>query len=182
MTSQKNNLFSNIAISNEEAFKNLFNLYYEPLVSYCYSILGDLTICEDLVQEIFIKFWFKEKYNNIHTSIESYLYFSVKNSALYIIRSEKVKIKNLESFKHEHSQVVEDEQDLQDYDISEKLYKSIEKLPQARKRIFLMCCSQELKYQEVASQLNISVNTVKVQMGRALKFLRENLSNFILIL
>ena len=61
----------------------------------------------------------------------------------------------------------------EEYDL-QGVYSAINKLPSVRRKIFILCYFKGLKYSQVAEQLDISVNTVKVQMGRALKFIREN--------
>ena len=57
----------------------------------------------------------------------------------------------------------------------EAIYVAINQLPEARRKIFTMIYLDGMKYQEVADKLSISINTVKKQMGRAFKTLRENL-------
>lgn len=57
----------------------------------------------------------------------------------------------------------------------ELLYSVINELPPERRRVFMMICAEGKKYQEVADQLQISVNTVRTQLTRSLKFLREKL-------
>ena len=50
-------------------------------------------------------------------------------------------------------------------------------MQEERRRILHMVCMEGMKYQDVANQLNISINTVKTQMGRALQFLRKELKD-----
>ena len=58
----------------------------------------------------------------------------------------------------------------------ELLYRTINGLPDECRKIFLMACLDDMKYQEIANALQISINTVKTQMKIALRFLREHLS------
>ena len=66
------------------------------------------------------------------------------------------------------------------------LYRTIGKLPEKCKQVFLMACLNDKTYQEIANTLGVSVNTVKTQMKYALKFLRDNLReddfSFVLVL
>ena len=57
----------------------------------------------------------------------------------------------------------------------EILYLTINLLPPERRRIFMMVYAEGKKYKEVADQLQISINTVRTQLTRSLKFLREKL-------
>ncbi len=64
-----------------------------------------------------------------------------------------------------------------------ELYTAINKIPDQRRRILELAAFESLTYKEIAQQLNISVNTVKTQMGRAYQFLKEELDpkNFLLL-
>ena len=54
-----------------------------------------------------------------------------------------------------------------------RLWKVIDELPLERRKIFLMCKRDGMRYQEIAAELHISIKTVENQMGKALKTLRE---------
>ncbi|MEF9932193.1 MAG: RNA polymerase sigma-70 factor [Bacteroidales bacterium] len=177
---KQNELLEELRCGNEKAFKVVFYKYYQDLVMYAYSILGDMHISEDVVQDFFIHFWTNKKYKLINSSIESYLFLSIRNATLNILRNEKCKIKKLEDFKYLSEQIFYPDSEDSQTDYS-KLYQAIHKLPSARKQIFIMCCFNNMKYKEVADKLNISVNTVKVQMGRAFKFIRENSFLFVIL-
>lgn len=160
----------------EEAFQLLFYTYYSNLVAYSFSIVEDTQTAEDLVQDFFVSFWQKKSYKSV-TSLESYLFFSIRNASLNAIRKRNrdsvqlgliTRDPLLEVF-HTDAHASDEEK----FDFT-KIYQAIEKLPPVRRRIFQLCYFKNLKYQEVADKMNISVNTVKVQMGRAIKFLREN--------
>lgn len=170
---ERDMLLDDLKKGDENAFQKLFYLYYKDLVTYSFSFLGNRQESEDVVQEFFVNFWHKKKYLSVDSSLEAYLYFSVRNASLNVIRSHNAK-----------SNVVTDSSLIRDIDFKQdqdeefdfaEIYKIIGKLPQARRRIFTLCCLDNMKYREVADLLNISINTVKVQMGRALKFIRENL-------
>jgi RNA polymerase sigma-70 factor (ECF subfamily) len=68
-----------------------------------------------------------------------------------------------------------------DNEIQTEVHRAISNLPERCRRIFLMKRYDDLSYNEIASILNISINTVKTQMKRALKFLRMNLAHLISI-
>ena len=46
-------------------------------------------------------------------------------------------------------------------------------------RSFLMNRSEGKIYKEIADELNIAVKTVEIQIGKALKFLREELAEYL---
>ena len=67
-------------------------------------------------------------------------------------------------------------------ELQDKITETIEKLPPERKKVFVMSRFDNLKYKEIAEKLDISVKTVENQMGKALKFLREELKDFLPLL
>ncbi len=131
---------------------------------------------EEIVQDVFVKFWEKCSSLSPDSSIKSYLYRSVHNSCLNAIKHEKVK----DGYKQHVIQFLEssyqDDVEFNDPDvIRNRIHGEIDKLPPRCSEIFKLSRFEGLKYQEIADHLGISVKTVEVQMGKALKVLRESL-------
>jgi RNA polymerase sigma-70 factor (ECF subfamily) len=55
----------------------------------------------------------------------------------------------------------------------------MEKLPDQCREIFILCRYHLLSYPEIASQLDVSLSTVKTQMVRAMMKLKEGLKEFL---
>jgi RNA polymerase sigma-70 factor (ECF subfamily) len=72
--------------------------------------------------------------------------------------------------------------DFSEEEFAVKIAKSIEDLPPQCKKIFLLAYKDHLTYNEIASTLNLSKNTIKTQMGIAYKILREKLRNYFMTL
>ena len=56
------------------------------------------------------------------------------------------------------------------------LMKAVKNLPVKCQQVLVAICFNEKKYKDVAEEMQVSVNTVKTQLARALKLLRENLN------
>lgn len=174
---RRTNMLEELNSGREEAFNLFFHTYYPRLVTFSSLILSDTQLAEDLVQEFFINFWQNQTYKRI-TSLDAYVYYSIKNISLNALRAKKHKAKRIRKMLAEepdnfivHTAEPEDEWQLPDI---ATIYNAIDRLPPARKKIFELCYFKHYKYRQVASTMNLSINTVKVQMGRVLKFLREN--------
>ena len=157
----------------EKAFKIFFSEYHDVLVLYATNILKDVDAAEDVVQDCFMNVWENSLYNNLSDGLDKYMFHLVKNAALNELRGSKRREVRHEKMMAEMPVVEmmkEDEQT--EIDI---LYTTINQLPPGRRRIFMMVCAEGKKYQEVADQLQISINTVRTQLMRSLKFLREKL-------
>lgn len=161
----------------KDAFEIFFSEYYEGLVLFATGILKDVNVAEDIVQECFVNVWEKQRYEQLTDGLEYYMFHIVKNAALNELRGIQRRISRHEKAFKER-EIVEEMRD--DDDIQSEiamLYAAIWQLPPERRCIFMMICAEGMKYQEVADRLQISINTVRTQMGRAVKFLRDKLKN-----
>jgi RNA polymerase sigma-70 factor (ECF subfamily) len=68
-----------------------------------------------------------------------------------------------------------DDETQNDLDQYARLYTALEKLPEQRRRILELAVFESCSYAQVAQRLNISINTVKTQIGRAYRYLKEEL-------
>ena len=171
-------IVSRLINKDKGAFELVFNQYYGVMVLYASRFMDTREEAEEVVQDVFVKFWEKCESLAPDSSVKSYLYRSVHNSCLNIIKHEKVK----DGYKQHLLQVLESsyqtDVELRDPDaIRKRINDEIEKLPPRCSEIFKLSRFEGLKYQEIAEHLDISVKTVEVQMGKALKVLRENLSD-----
>jgi len=172
-------LIEKISICDEKAFKELFDTYTEPLLNFAYRFVKDNQIAEDIVQGVFVKIWInREKLESV-SSIKSYLYSAVRNSVFQYLRHEKVKQKSKTTIQSLNTINYSPEQEIQDKELSIIIKNIIEELPEKCQNIFKMNRFDGLSYSEIAEVENISVNTVKTQMGRAYKFLRKRLTPLI---
>jgi len=185
--------FSNSEILKEalrcgarEAFIYIFNNYHGSLYSYALRILNDENEAEECVQSTFFHIWDIRERLEIKESIRSYLYKSVYNNSITAIRKRRVIDKYEEKGLTDlyFSRVVqspEAEIRLIDSETRKEIINSINSLPLKCREIFVKCKIGGLTYSEVASQLDISVNTVENQMAIALKKLRDRLKYLIFL-
>jgi RNA polymerase sigma-70 factor (ECF subfamily) len=164
-------LFNEIKNRNKKVFGSLFYEYYPRLVKYAEGFVFDRQACEDIVQDLFIYFWERTDRIIIEQSIKAYLYQSVKNRCLNYLRDmhiqDKHKLLYLESMLNS-----DDSATWVDPDIVSQIEKAIEELPPLMSSLFRLKYLEGKKYREIASEKNISENTVKTQIQRAKEKLR----------
>jgi len=165
---------------NQPAFEMIFKTYYKPLCHYAYSFLNDKNEAEEVVQTTFIKIWEKKNELSVQSSLKAYLYSMVRNGCLNVIKHEKVKQLHAKW----HVQETERSRDLVEEkvlsnDLESKIYLAMKALPEQCRLVFQLSRFEELKYQEIADQLQISVKTVENQMGKALKIMRTQLKEYL---
>lgn len=176
-------VFLAIQSGQTPAFEMLFKTYYQPLCRYANSYLKDPDGAEEIVQAAFIGFWEKRKTISIETSLKSYLYRAIRNACLNELKHEQVKQKYFahESIKEEAKSEPADHLAIH-VELEDKIRAAIQTLPEQCRLIFTMSRFEELKYQEIADQLNLSVKTVENQMGKALKIMRAQLKEYLPLL
>ncbi len=176
-------LLTTLRAGDITAFEMIFRTYYQPLCNYAYSFVQDRDEAEEIVQATFLSVWEKRDNLSIHTGVKPYLYAMVRNAALNVIKHEKVKQqhatveiavaeKSVESVTHT----------VMASELEGRIYKALNKLPEQCRLVFKLSRFEELKYSEIAEQLNISVKTVENQMGKALKIMREQLKDYLPLL
>ncbi|WP_170154625.1 RNA polymerase sigma-70 factor [Mangrovibacterium diazotrophicum] len=174
--SEKNEsiLLDGIVRKDSQAFARLYSMYHAALFRFSEAYVYDSQQAEDIIQEVFIKLW-EMPTIPVERSLKSYLFQMVKNRCLDHLRSLQVEDKNKK--KLFEAQAVSDSTDLELDEKSTAIIKNaIEQLPEQCKQVYLLAVFQNMKYQDIADELNISVSAVKVQMFRARKYLKENLS------
>ncbi len=160
------------------AFEHVFNEFYGLLKSYAMRFMDDPEDAEEIIQEVFVKFWEKCETLAPDSSIKSYLYRSVHNTCLNTIKHEKVKDSYRQYMVHFMEEAAEsDLAPKENENIQKRIFDAIDDLPPRCSEIFKLSRFEGLKYQEIADHLGISIKTVEVQMGKALKTLREVLKD-----
>ena len=160
---------------NESAFEQLFRHYGQALVYFAHNYVRDLSIAENLVQDVFVAVWEKRATLSPDRSIKSYLYTATKNRALKHLRHEEITSKNREKIDL-YSVAPSTPDDLLSHDeTAAAIGRAIEALPEKCRLVFKLNRFDHLTYAEVAEVLDISVKTVETQMGRALHVLRRTL-------
>jgi len=164
----------------QDTFETMFKAWYNPLCNYAHSFLGSRDEAEETVQSVFIHFWEKRKEIDIETSLKSYLYRSVRNSCMNVLKHEKVK--------REHAAFAlnggagssnNTAGDLMASELETRIADALMKLPEQCRLVFKMSRFEELKYSEIADKLGISIKTVENQMGKALRIMREQLQDYL---
>ncbi len=175
---EEKKLFGEIRNGDEKAFEKLFHHYYGHLCLYASQILQDDNAAEEIVQDFFVKLWEKRNRLTIETSVKNYLFRSVKNQALNLIKHNKIKYIYAQSILSDTSDYPTGEESFYEINLAEKIEESILSLPEKRREIFRLSREEGLKYREIAEKLNISPKTVETQMSLAFKHLRQKLKDF----
>lgn len=178
----ENLIWNKIKAGDKQAFKLFFDKYYSSFCLYANSILDDLELSQDIVSDCFVRIWERKDKILIKTSIEKYLLLSVRNSIYSYLRSPRSRTVDINLIIERLENTPVEEYDIDKEETIQRVYKLIEELPEQRRRVLEMATFKGMSYKDIAEKLNISVNTVKTQLSRAYRFLREKLMNDSIIL
>jgi RNA polymerase sigma-70 factor (family 1) len=154
--------------------KDFFSIYYPELTSFAARYIANLTVCEDIVQEVFISFWEKQKnFPNIF-AVKAFIYKSTRNSCLDYLKHSKVEEKYRLQNKTEEETAESFLEEVIRMEAYSEIYSEINKLPEMGKKVLLLSL-RENSNEEIAKILEIAINTVKTHKARAYKVLRKNL-------
>ncbi len=155
----------------EAIFNKIYKLWATAIYSYIFYNIGDKEASEDLVQDVFVKYW--DKLDQIGAEKEkAYLYSIAKNLLINRGAHQKVVIKfvnqltisNEPESPHFHLEAKE---------FQKKLELAISDLNEGQREVFLMHRIEGLKYKEIAERLSLSQKAIEKRMNKALQELRK---------
>ncbi len=173
---EDNNILHWLKAENPLGYRAMFDKYYKQLCIQACLLLNDDAAAEDLVQDVFIRFWQDKTYLQVQTSLGAYLSVSVRNRAINQLKKNKRTPVVGDEFLEEQALGQAPLSPLELQEMGKVLNQAIEGLPEQCRKIFEMVCLDGKKYKEASDLAGVSVNTVKTQLRRALSRLREQLS------
>ncbi|GAB3011073.1 RNA polymerase sigma-70 factor [Spirosoma pulveris] len=183
MLPTEQDILSAIRAGNERAFESVFRQYYAPLCRYARQLLPDPDEAEEEVQAMFLAVWEKRDSLYITASLKSYLYRAVHNRCLNRIKHESIRDEHRDfSCSSSDAHVESPMQKVLGDELADRVQAAIQKLPEQCRLAFTLSRYEELKYGEIADQLGISIKTVENQIGKALRILRTELSEYLPVL
>ena len=178
-------LIADLSNGNIQAFHFVFDEYYRSLLLFAKHILSDDHLAEDIVQDTFIKLWERNDQFSAPSAIKAFLYLTVKNSCIDQYRHSRTMTDYKQKQIIAPDNIPEEtiEKQLIEAETVRIIKKAINELPPQCQNIFRLGLTG-LKNQEIAIELDLSINTVKTQKKRALSILRQKLGNdfFIIML
>lgn len=171
-------LFERIKGGDVKAFDTLFMRYYPLLCAYAKQFV-DFADGQEIVQDVMVWFWENSSMQVIESSPKNYLFKAVKNRCLTLINRNELKERVVNAMYENQQSHYEDP----DFYVVEELIQNIEtalaRLPETYRQAFEMNRFQNLTYNEIAQQLNVSPKTVDYRIQQALKQLRIELKDYL---
>lgn len=152
---------------------------YEVCAPYLYNIIKsyikDEELRKDALQESFANiFKAMHRFDSNKASFKTWITRITINQTIMVLR--KNKVLNLWVPIENVNQVANLDQDLLTSLSKKDINKLLEQMPRGYKTIFMLYVIDEYKHKEIASMLNISPQTSRSQLFRAINWVRNNLN------
>ena len=159
---------------NKAEFKQIFDRYFDTIRSFIFYRCGDVDAASDMAQDVFMKIW--EKRDQIDTSqIKALLYKISNDMVISNYRKNTTRLDYEQSMTTNSEAQLSPEEELNFQELSASYAKALEQMPEIQRVVFLMNRNDEMKYQEIAECLQLSVKAVEKRMSGALQYLRTQL-------
>ena len=168
--------------NTEQTIKQLFDELFHQLVLSAYRYVNDYDQAEDIVQDVFVRVWLNFEQVRQVTDLKSYLFKAVRNSSLNFLKHIKVRQKFIVDSEVLNSLTEKSpEENIFDEELKKRVHTAVNKLPDKWREAFVLSKYDNLKYHEIAEELNISQKTVEKHISKALQFLRKELKDLLLL-
>lgn len=173
-------LLEECRLNNTRAYDQLFERYSGVLYNFSLSYVKDATVAEELVMDLMFNIWQKRHRLEINGELGAYLFRAMKNVMFNFIRKRQLSTVNLETLSVElPAENNRADADMEYKDLQRIYQLKINQLSPQRRKIFQLSREEEMTYLQIAEKMSLSVNTIKTQMWITLKYLRENMKEYI---
>jgi RNA polymerase sigma-70 factor (family 1) len=165
---------------SELAFAVLYKRYSGFLYTNIYRLTKDAFAAEEIIQEVFTRFWKRKDLIDPTQGIDNYLFISARN-AVYDYQQKALKNKTLlaELQQAARSNYQDNREQTEQEFLLEQLAllrRAIDTLPPQRKRVFELCKLEGKSYKQVCEELGLAMGTVKDHMAKGQRSIREYLT------
>lgn len=184
---QEKDLLQKIKQGDDNAFRYVFDQHYGLLCSIASEFIKDDFIAETIVGDVILYLWEKRETIEIQSSLRAYLIRAVRNKCLnyqqlqYVVKETRHP-EQIDLLDSNGTLIISDSHPLGlllEKELENEIEKSINALSDECRQVFELSRFEQMRYDEIAEELNISVNTVKYHIKNALAKLRADLSKYI---
>ncbi len=165
---------------DERILESLFKSHFTGLCQFAVGYVKDEEVAKEIVQDAFVTLWEKRHSIDLSKPVKSYLSTTVRNKCLNYLRDHKKFSHDLLALENLSHETIFDQSDqLVETDIRRQITLAIDELPEKCREIFILSRHRQMKYQQIADKLQISVKTVETQMSKALQHMRMRLAEYL---
>ena len=171
-------LLLRVAAGDESAFTELFGQYWDHIYNVAFTLTKSRETARDIVQEIFIKVWLVREELPHKDNFPNFLFIVARNHILSELRkkiTETPFTDQLQAYFRESP--LQADQQLLYHESQALIHQAVSALPDQQRQVYLLTRENGWSQDEIAQYLQVSKNTVKTHMSRALAAIREYLAS-----
>lgn len=162
-----------ISQDDTEAFSILFHQYKDKVYSIAIKLTGSTATSEEVVQDIFMKLWMNRKTLTEVGHFDAWFNTVVRNHLFSLIKKQAARENRERTFAGKTPSFYNNaDQGVLLKETEELLEKALCTLPPQQHKVYRLVKERGMKKEEVASQLNLSTETVKAHLSKAIKNIR----------
>jgi len=170
-------LITDLKNGDKKAFEAIFSRYKNRIYYFALKYLHSAVEAEELVQNTYISLWEHRHLLNEQLPVKSYLFKIAVNSVYNYYKHEAIRKKYLDRLLYSYPDMENTTQNsVEESELHKMIDTLMENLPLKQRLVFNMSRWEGLSHTEIAKRLNLSLRTVENQIYRALKYIKENLS------
>lgn len=167
-------LLARLKAGETSAFDAIFRANYALLVRVAEGMLRERATAEEIAQDVMLELWRRRETLDVE-SVRGYLLQATRNRSLNELRHRAIERRTEPLLTDGVARLPSTDAAVRESELEVAIHAAIAELPDRCREVFELSRIDGLKYAEIASRLGISVKTVEVQMGKALRILRERL-------
>jgi len=171
-------IWKRIQKKDNKAFESYYKMHYKSFFLMACRYLKNTQQAEEIVNDVFLKIWVDGNTISIDSSLKSYIYRAIINRSLNEIQKNRRELNLAVDLYYKQDESYELRL-IEENELKVKLFNAIDNLPEQCKKVFELSRFEELKQQEIADRLGISIKTVKNHITHALKQLSRSIDGFI---
>ncbi len=165
-------LISLLKADDVSAFETLYARYFGKLYNHAYEKLHDRYLAQEVVQDLFVRFWQSRYKVEVHTSLASYFFVAIRYLIINQFKKQLVYEQKIDKMTLTQSQITDETNELLDYkDLQADYQAALQELPDKCREVFTMSRNGATN-KEIGEALNISTKTVEQHITKALRTLR----------
>jgi RNA polymerase sigma-70 factor (family 1) len=183
MGTEINDLGDEINILNfkqdkQAAFNYIFKKYYAILCYFAENLLNDASFAEDIVEDLFLNLWKRNTDFSQFASIKAFLYTCVSNACYNQIQQQQRREKRNQTFLNLSQQNNDNDllNEMIRAEFLKELDEALDQLPPGTRKVIKLIYVEGWALQKIATELDISINTVKSHRAKGILLLRRKIN------
>lgn len=154
-------LLRQVRFGNKDALQHIYEKYRDDLFTVLVSLLRDVHLSEDCLQEVFVNFAANAGRFNIRRNLKRYLISCARNLARDHLKKKTTQLNCPLEALNPLATPNDPVQEMINEEDSAQLFQALAELPSEQRETFVLHIQGGLKFREIATMQNMSIKTVQ---------------------